>query len=59
MLTPTEMKVLAQDAEALKDMRADGWSYDMSMRPVRTEAYSGLFSGESGPTENVLSKSEN
>ncbi|KAG1683472.1 hypothetical protein DVH05_015123 [Phytophthora capsici] len=53
-MTTEEMELLAMDEEALAKMRVDGWNFDPSTQPVRTEGYTGLFSGEYGPTEEVL-----
>ncbi|POM70505.1 Hypothetical protein PHPALM_13038, partial [Phytophthora palmivora] len=57
-LTKDEMEVLAQDADALKKMRVDGWNFDASSIPVQNKSYPGLFQGEYEPTEAVSEKAE-
>ncbi|POM61416.1 hypothetical protein PHPALM_29574 [Phytophthora palmivora] len=57
-LTKDEMEVLAQDADALKKMRVDGWNFDASSIPMQNKSHPGLFQGEYGPTEAVSEKAE-
>ncbi|KAG3169343.1 hypothetical protein C6341_g11104 [Phytophthora cactorum] len=52
------MEALALDEEALKKLRVDGWNFDSSTHPTRTEAYPGLYSGGYGPTAEVLELAE-
>ncbi|ETI31931.1 hypothetical protein F442_18652 [Phytophthora nicotianae P10297] len=60
-----EMELLAMDEEALIKMRVNDWNFDtfvkhqeFSTQPERTKEYSGLFTGEYEPTEEVLELAE-
>uniref|UniRef100_H3GV92 Uncharacterized protein n=1 Tax=Phytophthora ramorum TaxID=164328 RepID=H3GV92_PHYRM len=55
LLTAAEQAVLAQDTNALKEMRVTGWNLDPEMFPDDTE-YPGIYDGEYGPTAEVLER---
>ncbi|KAG3077763.1 hypothetical protein PI124_g21252 [Phytophthora idaei] len=51
-----ELYAMSQDRDGIKDMKANGWNYDVEEHNTAAGVYPGLYRGRSGPTDAVTSR---